>query len=73
MYYVRVTTLLASKVVQFITGLQNMEPVAIRLVNDSPKIDGTTVSIEVSVSGPVNKVICSLDKKVVAEEDCKLS
>ena len=54
-----------------VVGVINSLPLTLKLVNASPRINGTTVSVEVSVSGPVNKVICSLDEKTV-EEDCKL-
>ena len=51
-------------------ALNERAPVALRLINDSPQINGGTVSVDFSVSGPVNKVMCSLGQKLV-EEDCK--
>ena len=51
-------------------ALNEGAPVALRLINDSPQINGGTVSVDFSVSGPVNKVMCSLGQKLV-EEDCK--
>ncbi|XP_064384002.1 uncharacterized protein LOC135332992 [Halichondria panicea] len=42
--------------------------VALRLINNSPQINGGTVSVDFSVSGPVNKVTCSLGQKMVEED-----
>lgn len=43
----------------------------LKLVNDTPNINGNNVTVNFTVSGPVAKVICTLDDKKI-EEDCKI-
>ena len=53
-----------------IGALTLRETVTLKLVNDTPQINGNNVTVDFTVSGPVAKVICTLDDKKI-EEDCK--